>query len=70
MSRKGNCGDHAVMESCFSRLKKERIRKRIYKTRDLAQADVLDCIEVFCNWSRGHRHLDAIRPEALERARA
>ncbi len=36
MSRRGNCWDNAVAESFFSSLKKERIRKRIYKTRDLA----------------------------------
>ena len=33
MSRRGNCWDNAVAESFFSSLKKERIRKRIYKTR-------------------------------------
>ena len=39
MSRRGNCWDNAVAESFFSSLKKERIRKRIYKTRDLDRAD-------------------------------
>jgi putative transposase len=37
MSRRGNCLDNAVAESFFSSLKKERIRNRIYKTRDLAR---------------------------------
>ncbi len=45
--RRGNCWDNAVAESFFSSLKKERIRKRIYKTRELARADVFDYIEVF-----------------------
>lgn len=36
-----------MAESFFSSLKKERIRKRIYKTRDLAKSDVFDYIEVF-----------------------
>lgn len=31
MSRKGNCWDNAVAESFFSSLKKERIKKYIYK---------------------------------------
>ena len=31
MSRRGNCWDNAVAESFFSSLKKERIKKRIYK---------------------------------------
>lgn len=42
MSRRGNCWDNAVAEPLFSSLKKERIRKRIYKTRDLAEAGVFD----------------------------
>jgi putative transposase len=52
MSRRGNCRDNAVAESFFSSLKKERIRKRIYKTRDLARADIFDYIEVFYNRAR------------------
>ena len=52
MSRRGNCWDNAVAESFFSSLKKERIRKRIYKTRDLARADIFDYIEVFYNRAR------------------
>lgn len=68
MSRRGNCWDNAVAESFFSSLKKERIRKRIYKTRDLARADVFDYIEGFYNRSRRHSHLGGISPEAFERA--
>lgn len=52
MSRRGNCWDNAVAESFFSSLKKERIRKRIYKTRGLARADIFDYIEVFYNRAR------------------
>lgn len=33
MSRRGNCHDNAVAESCFSSVRCERIRCRIYKTR-------------------------------------
>src|SRR5205814_8342171 len=40
MSRKGNCWDNAVAESFFSSLKKERIKKQIYKNRELAIAEV------------------------------
>jgi putative transposase len=39
------------VESFFSSLKKERIRKRIYKTRDLTRADIFDYIEAFYNRS-------------------
>ncbi|GLF61451.1 hypothetical protein VNPA152081_57110 [Pseudomonas aeruginosa] len=46
-----------MAESFFNSLKKERIRKRIYKTRDMARADVFDYIEVFYNRTRRHSHL-------------
>ena len=42
MSRRGNCWDNAVAESFFGSLKKERIKKRIYRNRDLAKADITD----------------------------
>lgn len=70
MSRRGNCWDNAVAESFFSSLKKERIRKRVYKTRELARADVFDYIEVFYNRTRRHTHLGGISPEAFEQAAA
>ena len=70
MSRRGNCWDNAVAESFFSNLKKERIRKRIYKTRDLCRADVFDYVEVFQNRTRRHTHLGGISPDAFERTSA
>ena len=68
MSRKGNCWDNAVAESFFGSLKKDRIRKRIYKTRELARADVFDYIEVFYNRQRRHENLGGVSPEAFEAA--
>lgn len=68
MSRRGNCQDNAVAESYFSSLKKERIRKRVYKTRDLARADIFDYIDVFCNRCRRQSHLGGVSPEAFELA--
>ena len=68
MSRRGNCYDNAVAESFFSSLKKERIGKKIYKTRDEARAVLFDYIEVFYNRLRRHSHLGGISPEAFERA--
>src|ERR1700682_3116258 len=38
---------NAVAESFFSSLKKERIGKRIYRTRDLARTGIFDYIESF-----------------------
>ena len=65
MSRRGNCWDNAVAESFFSSLKKERIRKSIYKTRDIVRADIFDYIEVFYNQTRRRSHLGGVSPEAL-----
>ena len=70
MSRRGNCWDNAVAESFFSSLKKERIRKRIYKTREMARAEVFDYIEVFYNRSRRHSYSGGVSPEAFELAAA
>ena len=70
MSRRANCWDNAVAESFFSSLKKERIQKRIYKTRDLARADIFDYIEVFYNRTRRHSHIGGVSPEAFETAAA
>jgi putative transposase len=68
MSRRGNCWDNAVAESFFSSLKKERIKKRIYKTRDIANADIFDYIEHFYNRQRRHCHLGGKSPETFEAA--
>jgi integrase len=53
----------------LQQFEKERIRKRIYKTRDLGRADVFDYIEVFYNRTRHHSHL-GVSPEAFECAAA
>ena len=60
MSRKGNCWDNAVAESFFSSLKKERIKKQIYKNRDLAIADVAEYINTAYNRTRRHSHLGGL----------
>lgn len=68
MSRRGNCYDNARMESFFSSLKKERIKRRIYRTREEGRSDVFDYIEVFYNRSRRHSSLGQISPYEFERA--
>ena len=37
MSRKGNCWDNAVAESFLGSLKKERVKKHIYRSREAAE---------------------------------
>ena len=66
MSRKGNCWDNAVAESFFSSLKKERIKKQIYKNRRLALNDVADYIDRFYNGTRRRSYLDGVSPEQFE----
>jgi putative transposase len=54
MSRRGNCHDKAVADSFFQLLKRERIKRKIYATRDLARQDIFDYIEMFYNPVRKH----------------
>jgi hypothetical protein len=67
MSLTGNCWDNAVAESLFSSLKKERIKKQIYKNRELAIADVADYIDTFYNRTRRHSHLGGLSRSNLKR---
>jgi putative transposase len=66
MSRRGNCWDNAVAESFFSSLKKERIKKRIYTTREKATTEIAEYIDMFYNRTRRHSHLSGVSPEAFE----
>lgn len=49
MSRRGNCHDDAVAESFFQLLKRERVKKKVYSTRNDARSDIFDYIEMFYN---------------------
>lgn len=59
-------GGMALAESFISSLKKERIKKRIYTTREIARAEIDDYIEKFYNRTRRHSHLSGVSPEAFE----
>ena len=67
MSRRGNCHDNAVAESFFSSLKRERIRRRTYKTREEARQDVFDYIEMFYNPVRKQVRNGMLSPLECER---
>jgi putative transposase len=67
MSRSGNVWDNAAMESFFSSLKTERIRGKIYRTRDAARADVFDYIERFYNTVRRHSTIGYLSPVEFEK---
>ena len=66
-SRRGNCYDNAVAESFFQLLKRERIRRRTYLTRDLARQDIFDYIEMFYNPKRRHGYSDDLSPVEYEK---
>ena len=67
MSRRGNCHDNAVAESFFNLLKRERIRRRTYKTRGQARQDVFGYIEMFYNPVRKHATNGMLSPINYER---
>ena len=66
MSRKGNCHDNACAESFFSLLKRERIRRKIYSTREAAKGDIFNYIEMFYNSVRRHGYNDNVSPMEFE----
>ena len=58
--------DNAVAESFFHLLKRERIRRRTYTTRDAARQDVFDYIEMFYNPTRKHTNNGMLSPVDYE----
>ena len=68
MSRRGNCYDHAVMESFFSTVKSELGEH--FDSHGDAKMELFDYIEVFYNQRRRHSTLGQISPAAFERQAA
>jgi len=66
MSRRGNCHDNAVAESFFQLLKRERVRRRTYLTRDAARQDIFEYIEMFYNPKRKHTNNGMLSPVDFE----
>ena len=66
MSRRGNCHDNAVAESFFQLLKRERVRRQTYLTRDAARRDVFEYIELFYNPKRKHTNNGMLSPVDFE----
>jgi putative transposase len=67
MSRRGNCHGNAVAESFFQLLKRKRIRRQIYPSRDRARADVFNYIEMLYNPKRRHNSAVDLLPVEFER---
>lgn len=66
MSRSGNVWDNAAKESFFSSLKIERVKRKVYRTRDQARADVFDYIERLYNPTRRHSTIGYLSPMKYE----
>ena len=62
MSRRDNAG----AESFFNLLKRERIRRQLYKTREDARRDIFDYIEMFYNPKRKHARNAMLSPPLSE----
>lgn len=67
MSRRGNCHDNAVAERFFNLLKRDRIRRRVYRSRDEARQDVFDYIEMFYNPKCKHVRNGMLSPVEFEK---
>ena len=67
MSGSGNCYDNAVAESFFGLLKRERVNRVRYRTRDEARSDLFDYIECFYNKKRRHSYLNNLSPTVYEK---
>lgn len=67
MSRKGTCHDYAVAESFFSLLKTERTKRRIFKTRNEARAEIFNYIEFFFNPNPRHGTNNGVSPMEYEK---
>ena len=66
MSRRGNCHDNAVAESFFSLLKMERVKRKIFKTRNEARSELFNYIELFYNTKRRHSNNNGVSPMEYE----
>lgn len=68
MSRRGNCLDNAVAESFFQLLKRERVKRRTYPSREAARRDVFSYIELFYNSKRRHGSSGGLPPVEYEKS--
>ena len=67
MSRRGNCHDNAVAESFFASLKTERIKRKVFKTREEARQEIFNYIELYYNPRRRHGHIGNVSPRVFEK---
>ena len=66
MSAKGNCYDHASMESFYGRYKRASVRDRVFAGETEARANAFEYIEIFYNRFRKHASLGYQSPIDFE----
>jgi putative transposase len=66
MSRKGNCWDHAAMESFFGSLKEECVGNTIYPSHEQARQSLFEYLEIYYNRQRRHSTLGYVSPLMYE----
>ncbi len=66
MSRKGNCYDHAAIESFFATLKQELVYHRQYQTGKEAIEDSFEYVQGWYNRHRKHSSLAYMTPQQFE----
>lgn len=69
MSRRGNCWDNAAMESCIATIKKEKVYRENYSTRQEARQSIFKYIECWYNRRRRHSSIGYMSPEEFEASR-
>lgn len=62
MSRKGNCWDNSVAESCFATIKKDLVHRTRFETRKSAISAIFEYVERFYNRVRRHSSLGYMTP--------
>jgi putative transposase len=66
MSRKGDCDDNALMESCYGTLKTECVARQSYQACAPARQSIFESLEIFYNRQRLHSSLGYISPLTYE----
>ncbi|WP_368489423.1 IS3 family transposase [Clostridium sp. BJN0013] len=67
MSAKGCCYDNACAETFFASLKKDKLYRRKFKTRDEARMVIVEYIELFYNAKRLHSTLGYNSPKEYKK---
>jgi len=66
MSRADNAYDNAFMESCFSRFKAELMQDGAFTSKEDAQTEIFEYIEMYYNPVRRHSSLNYRSPVNFE----